>query len=72
MGQSAPPRYGDPETVQVGMPLGGQSIMTQDCREAVLDGGDTACTAGCSFVRSFSCCREPDEFSGSQTGSRHR
>jgi AraC-like DNA-binding protein len=33
-------RHGDPETVQVGMPLGGQSIMIQDGREAVLDGGD--------------------------------
>ena len=32
--------HGDPETVQVGMPLGGQSIMIQDGREAVLDGGD--------------------------------
>lgn len=33
-------RRGDPETVQVGMPLGGQSILVQDGREAVLDGGD--------------------------------
>jgi AraC-like DNA-binding protein len=33
-------RAGDPETVQVGMPLGGQSIMVQDGREAVLDAGD--------------------------------
>ena len=33
-------RRGDPETVQVGMPLGGQSIMIQDGREAVLNGGD--------------------------------
>jgi AraC-like DNA-binding protein len=33
-------RHGDPETVQVGMPLGGQSIMIQDGREAVLNGGD--------------------------------
>ncbi len=32
-------RRGDPETVQVCMPLGGQSIMIQDGREAVLDGG---------------------------------
>jgi len=33
-------RTGDPETVQVGMPLGGQSILIQDGREAVLDAGD--------------------------------
>ena len=33
-------RHFDPETVQVGMPLGGRSIMIQDGREAVLDGGD--------------------------------
>jgi AraC-like DNA-binding protein len=33
-------RRGDPETVQVGMPLGGRSIMIQDGREAVLNGGD--------------------------------
>jgi AraC-like DNA-binding protein len=33
-------RRGDPETVQVGMPLGGQSIMIQDDREAVLDASD--------------------------------
>jgi hypothetical protein len=33
-------RHGDPETVQVGMPLGGQSILIQDGREAVLNGGD--------------------------------
>jgi AraC-like DNA-binding protein len=33
-------RRGDPETVQVGMPLGGQSILIQDGREAVLNGGD--------------------------------
>ena len=33
-------RHGDPATVQVGMPLGGQSILIQDGREAVLDGGD--------------------------------
>jgi AraC-like DNA-binding protein len=33
-------RRGDPQTVQVGMPLGGQSIMIQDGREAVLDAGD--------------------------------
>ena len=33
-------RRGDPETVQVGMPLGGQSILSQDGREAVLDAGD--------------------------------
>ena len=26
-------RQGDPETVQIGMPLGGQSIMIQDGRE---------------------------------------
>lgn len=32
-------RRGDPETVQVGMPLGGQSIMIQDGPEAVLDAG---------------------------------
>lgn len=33
-------RHGDPETVQIGMPLGGQSILVQDGREAVLSGGD--------------------------------
>lgn len=33
-------RRGDPETVQVGMPLGGQSILIQDGREAVLNVGD--------------------------------
>ena len=33
-------RQGDPQTVQIGIPLGGQSIMIQDGREAVLNGGD--------------------------------
>jgi AraC-like DNA-binding protein len=33
-------RRGDPDTVQVGMPLGGRSILVQDGREALLDGGD--------------------------------
>jgi AraC-like DNA-binding protein len=33
-------RHGDPETVQIGMPLGGQSIMVQDGREAVLSAGE--------------------------------
>ncbi len=33
-------RHGDPQTVQIGMPLGGQSILVQDGREAVLRGGD--------------------------------
>ena len=33
-------RRGDPETVQVGMPLGGGSLLVQDGREAVLSPGD--------------------------------
>jgi AraC-like DNA-binding protein len=33
-------RHGDPETVQIGMPLGGQSIMIQDGREAVMKAGE--------------------------------
>jgi AraC-like DNA-binding protein len=33
-------RCGDPETVQIGLPLGGQSILVQDGREAILRGGD--------------------------------
>ena len=33
-------RQGDPETVQIGMPLKGSSILVQDGREAVLNAGD--------------------------------
>jgi len=33
-------RHGDPETVQIGMPRGGGSILVQDGREAVLRPGD--------------------------------
>ncbi len=33
-------RSGDPETVQVGVPLGGRSMLAQDGREAVLEAGD--------------------------------
>lgn len=33
-------RRGDPDTIQIGMPRGGQSILVQDGREAVLKPGD--------------------------------
>lgn len=33
-------RQGDPDTIQIGMPRGGSSILVQDGREAVLDPGD--------------------------------
>lgn len=33
-------RRGDPETVQIGIPTGGSSILVQDGREAVLSSGD--------------------------------
>ncbi|WP_433755687.1 AraC family transcriptional regulator [Nocardia sp. CA-135398] len=33
-------KRGDPDTVQIGMPMRGSSILIQDGREAVLDGGD--------------------------------
>jgi AraC-like DNA-binding protein len=33
-------RAGDPDTVQIGFPLGGTSILVQDGREAVLNAGD--------------------------------
>jgi AraC-like DNA-binding protein len=37
---SAELRAGDPDTLQIGLPLGGSSILVQDGREAVLSAGD--------------------------------
>jgi hypothetical protein len=39
-------RRGDPQTMQIGIPKGGSSILVQDGREAVLNAGDMVLYSG--------------------------
>ena len=46
-------RQGDPDTLQIGMPRGGGSILVQDGREAVLKPGDMVVYDTCSTTRAL-------------------